>query len=81
MFYMSLKYLLCGMAFVACATIVEAFDNVPESISARMDIASRVRRFAENTALSSWMQDLAQSIIVYRQEPNLCREDNQVVTK
>ena len=51
------------------------------SVSARMDIASRVRRLAENTALSSWMQDLAQSIIMYRQEPNLCREDNQVVTK
>lgn len=46
------------------------------SVSARMDIASRVRRLAENTALSGWMQDLAQSIIVYRQEPNLCREDN-----
>lgn len=51
------------------------------SDSARTDIASRVRRFAENAALASWMQDLAQSIIVYRQEPNLCREDNQVVTK
>ena len=34
MFYMSLKYLLCGMAFVACATIARAFNNVPESISA-----------------------------------------------
>ena len=55
--------------------------KVQASVSARMDIASRVRRLAENTALSSWMQDLAQSIIVYRQEPNLCREDNQVVTK
>ena len=31
---MSLKYLLCGMAFVACATIARAFNNVPESISA-----------------------------------------------
>lgn len=51
------------------------------SDSARMDVASRVRRLAENTALLSWMQDLAQSIIVYRQELNLCREDNQVVTK
>ena len=38
MFYMSLKYLLCGIAFVACATIVEAFDNVPESISASISL-------------------------------------------
>ena len=35
---MSLKYLLCGMAFVACATIAEAFDNVPESISASISL-------------------------------------------
>ena len=38
MFYMSLKYLLCGMAFVACATIAEAFNNVPESISASISL-------------------------------------------
>ena len=62
-------------------TRIRSKPKFKASVSARMDIVSRVRRLAENTALASWMQGLVLRRIVYRQEPNQCRENKQAATK
>ena len=51
------------------------------SDSARTDIVSRVRRFAENTALASWMQCLRERRTIYQQEPILLSNMSKAVAR